>query len=211
RASNARWCAARPDRYRSRSRRCGALMFNIVQVKGDDAGGYYGTQANYYLGGQAPSRWVGKGAEEIGYVGEIDPEKFTQLMNGEVSRDGEAPQKVLSGVRKGWDMTISAPKWASVLITLGGDKRLSTHWQNAAQKAFDYVERFATYRQTTRGRTQEVVGAKLIGGAFLHDANRNNEPSIHVHMVASAIGVTKDGKLRAVDLQHAYKHAKLIG
>ena len=30
-------------------------MFNIVQVKGDDAGGYYGTQANYYLGGEAPS------------------------------------------------------------------------------------------------------------------------------------------------------------
>lgn len=186
-------------------------MFNIVQVKGDDAGAYYGTQANYYLGGEAPSRWVGKGAEEIGYVGEVDPGKFTQLMNGEVARDGEAPQRVLSGVRKGWDMTISAPKWASVMITLGGDKRLSTHWQNAAQKAFEYVEQFATYRQTTKGRTREVVGAKLIGGAFLHDANRNNEPSIHVHMVASAIGVTKEGKLRAVDLQHAYKHAKLIG
>lgn len=186
-------------------------MFNIVQVKGDDAGGYYGGQANYYLGGQAPSRWVGKGAEGIGYVGEIDPAKFTQLMNGEVSQDGGAPQKVLSGVRKGWDMTISAPKWASVMITLGGDKRLSTHWQNAAQKALEYVEQFATYRQTTKGRTQEIVGAKLIGGAFLHDANRNNEPSIHVHMVASAIGVTKDGRLRAVDLQHAYKHAKLIG
>lgn len=186
-------------------------MFNIVQVKGDDAGGYYGGQANYYLGGQAPSRWVGKGAEEIGYVGEIDPGKFTQLMNGEVMREGEAPQKVLSGVRKGWDMTISAPKWASIMITLGGDKRLSTHWQNAAQKAFEYVEQFATYRQKTKGRTQEVVGAKLIGGAFLHDANRNNEPSIHVHMVASAIGVTKEGELRAVDLQHAYKHAKLIG
>jgi conjugative relaxase-like TrwC/TraI family protein len=186
-------------------------MFNIVQVKGDDAGGYYGTQANYYLGGQAPSRWVGKGAEEIGYIGEIDPAKFTQLMNGEVSLMGEAPQQVLAGVRKGWDMTISAPKWASVMITLGGDKRLSAHWQNAAQKAFEYVEQFATYRQTSKGRTQEVVGAKLIGGAFLHDANRNNEPSIHVHMVASAIGVTREGKLRAVDLQHAYKHAKLIG
>ena len=44
-------------------------MFNIVQVKGDDAGAYYGKQANYYLGGEAPSRWVGRGAEEIGYVG----------------------------------------------------------------------------------------------------------------------------------------------
>ncbi|MEL7102872.1 MAG: MobF family relaxase [Pseudomonadota bacterium] len=186
-------------------------MFNIVQVKGDDAGGYYGNQANYYLGGNAPSRWVGQGAAEIGYVGEVDPGKFTQLMNGEVARDGESPQRVLSGVRKGWDMTISAPKWASVMITLGGDKRLSTHWQNAAQKAFEYVEQFATYRKTEKGRTKDIVGAKLIGGAFLHDANRNNEPSIHVHMVASAIGVTKDGKLRAVDLQHAYKHAKLIG
>ena len=186
-------------------------MFNIVQVKGDDAGGYYGTQANYYLGGNAPSRWVGQGAAEIGYVGEIDPEKFTQLMNGEIAREGEAPQRILSGVRKGWDMTISAPKWASIMITLGGDKRLSTHWQNAAQKAFEYVEQFATYRKTTGGKTRDIVGAKLIGGAFLHDANRNNEPSIHVHMVASAIGLTKDGKLRAIDLQHAYKHAKLIG
>lgn len=186
-------------------------MFNIVQVKGDDSGAYYGEQANYYLGGNATSRWVGKGAAEIGYVGEVEPEKFTQLMNGEVSRDGEAPQRVLSGVRKGWDMTISAPKWASVMITLGGDKRLSIHWQNAAQKVFEYVEQFATHRKTVKGRTQDIVGAKLIGGAFLHDANRNNEPSIHVHMVASAIGVTKEGKFRAVDLQHAYKHAKLIG
>jgi len=41
-------------------------MFTIVQVKGDDAGGYYGTQANYYLGGEAPSNWVGQGAEAEG-------------------------------------------------------------------------------------------------------------------------------------------------
>lgn len=186
-------------------------MFNIVQVKGDDAGGYYGGQANYYLGGNAPSQWVGQGAQEVGFKGPVDAQTFTQLMNGEIARDGGEPQRVLSGVRKGWDMTISAPKWASVMITLGDDKRLAEHWQNAAQRAFEYVERFATYRKTTKGKTEDVVGAKLIGGAFLHDANRNNEPSIHVHMVASAIGVTKEGKLRAVDLQHAYKHAKLIG
>ena len=186
-------------------------MFNIVQVKGDDAGGYYGTQANYYLGGQAPSRWVGQGAANLGLKGSVDPASFTQLMNGEVPRPGSEAVRVLSGVRKGWDMTISAPKWASILITLGDDKRLAAHWQNAAQRAFDYVERFATYRQTRKGRTTDIVGARLIGGAFLHDANRNNEPSIHVHMVASAIGMTRDGKLRAVDLQHAYKHAKLIG
>lgn len=186
-------------------------MFNIVQVKGDDAGGYYGGQENYYLGGNARSRWVGQGAAEIGLSGPVDAKAFTQLMNGEVPHPGQAPERVLSGVRKGWDMTISAPKWASVLITLGDDKRLASHWQNAAQRAFDYVERFATYRKTTKGRTVDMVGAKLIGGAFLHDANRNNEPSIHVHMVASAIGVTPEGKLRAVDLQHAYKHAKLIG
>ena len=30
-------------------------MFNIVKVKGDEAGGYYGPQANYYHGGEAPS------------------------------------------------------------------------------------------------------------------------------------------------------------
>ena len=186
-------------------------MFNIVQVKGDDAGGYYGTQANYYLGGEAPSNWVGQGAAAIGLKGPVDPAAFTQLMNGEVPKPGSDPVRVLSGVRKGWDMTISAPKWASVLITLGEDKRLASHWQTAAKRAFDYVERFATYRETVKGVTRDVVGARLIGGAFLHDANRNNEPSIHVHMVASAIGVTKRGKLRAVDLQHAYKHAKLIG
>lgn len=186
-------------------------MFNIVQVKGDDAGGYYGGQENYYLGGNARSRWVGQGAAGIGLSGPVDAKAFTQLMNGEVPYPGQAPERVLSGVRKGWDMTISAPKWASVLITLGDDKRLAAHWQTAAQRAFDYVERFATYRKTTKGRTVDMVGAKLIGGAFLHDANRNNEPSIHVHMVASAIGVTPEEKLRAVDLQHAYKHAKLIG
>ena len=186
-------------------------MFNIVQVKGDDAGGYYGTQANYYLGDEAPSSWVGQGAEALGFKGPVDPAEFTQLMNGAVQPPGQDPVQVLSGVRKGWDMTISAPKWASVMITLGGDKRLAAHWRNAAQTAFNYVERFATHRKTVEGKQVNVVGARLIGGAFLHDANRNNEPSIHVHMVASAIGVTKDGKLRAVDLQHAYKHAKLIG
>ena len=186
-------------------------MFNIVQVKGDDAGGYYGTQANYYLGGEAPSNWVGQGAEALGFKGPVDPGQFTQLMNGAVQPPGQDPVQVLSGVRKGWDMTISAPKWASVMITLGGDKRLAEHWKNAAQTAFNYVERFATHRKSVDGKQVNIVGARLIGGAFLHDANRNNEPSIHVHMVASAIGVTKDGKLRAVDLQHAYKHAKLIG
>ena len=186
-------------------------MFNIVQVKGDDAGGYYGLQANYYLGGQAVSNWIGQGAAEIGLKGVVKPGPFTQLMNGEVPVPGKDPVQVLSGVRKGWDMTVSAPKWASLMMTLGGDKRLLAHWRHAAQSAFDYVERFATYRKSVKGVQQDIVGARLIGGAFLHDANRSNEPSIHVHLVSSAIGLSKEGQFRAVDLQHAFKHAKLLG
>ena len=54
-------------------------MFNIVQVKGDDAGGYYGTQANYYLGGEAPSNWVGQGAAAIGLKGPVDPAAFLSV------------------------------------------------------------------------------------------------------------------------------------
>ena len=83
----------------------------------------------------------------------VGPAPFTQLMNGEVPVPGKDPVQVLSSVRKGWDITLSAPKWVSLMMTLGGDKRLLAHWRHAAGTAFDYVERFATY---LKGLQQDV-------------------------------------------------------
>lgn len=90
------------------------------------ASSYYEADDYHAEGGAAPSRWQGSGAAALGLEGEVDPERFRQLLDGVLSdhvalgaRRDEGRQH-----RPGWDLTLSAPKSISIMALVAGDRRL---------------------------------------------------------------------------------------
>ena len=108
------------------------------------AASYYEADDYYAEGGMAPSEWFGESAEKLGLSGEVDREKFAELLEGRVAgqqlgttRDGKVEH------RPGWDITLSAPKSVSIMAEVAGDKRL-IKWRLPMSKS--------TWRQRGSGR-----------------------------------------------------------
>ena len=79
---------------------------------GKAQGGYYVSLAkdDYYTqGGEPNGVWHGRGAEALGYTGEIDKEAFLKLCDG-VGKNGEALTQNAGDKNHvaGWDLTFSA-------------------------------------------------------------------------------------------------------
>ncbi len=69
-------------------------MLNIGRIRPGGAEYYVGEIAtsaeDYYLGhGEAPGRWVGSLAAEMGLHGEVDPDHFRVLLEGKQPLTGE--------------------------------------------------------------------------------------------------------------------------
>lgn len=115
------------------------------------AASYYEADDYYAEGGMAPSEWLGEGAEKLGLSGEVDREKFAELLEGRMAgqqlgttRDGKVEH------RPGWDITLSAPKSVSIMAEVAGDKRLIKAHGAALKVALAMSK--STWRQPGSGR-----------------------------------------------------------
>ena len=86
------------------------------------AASYYEADDYYAEGGLAPSEWLGEGAKALGLAGEVDRERFVELLEGKVAtkqlgtiREGKLEH------RPGWDITLSAPKSVSIMAEVAGE------------------------------------------------------------------------------------------
>ena len=86
--------------------------------------GYYARDDPAHL---EASAWAGKGAEELGLSGPVDPDTFQAILEGKVpgaphlgrrGKDGEIEH------RPDRDVTMSAPKSVSLMALMGGDERI---------------------------------------------------------------------------------------
>ena len=102
---------------------------------------------------RAASAWAGRGAEELGLRGPVDPEAFKAILEGRVP-DG-SDTRIQSGVgtrlgrrgkdgeihhRPGRDLTFSAPKSVSLAALVGGDARIVEAHDRAVGRALDWFE-----------------------------------------------------------------------
>ena len=72
---------------------------------------------DYYLGGEAPGRWIASGGAALGLAGEVDADHLHVVLSGCDPRTGTLlgqPHTV-----PGFDLTFRAPKSVSVLFGLG--------------------------------------------------------------------------------------------
>lgn len=178
------------------------------------AASYYEADDYYAEDGAAPSRWQGSGAARLGLEGEVDPDRFRQLL------EGVLPDGVTLGARRedgrqhrpGWDLTFSAPKSVSVMALVAGDRRLDEAHAAAVEAALAFTERHAGGTRIRDGeRVAHVRTGNLTVATFRHDTSRAQDPQLHTHAVILNMTHYGDGTWRSLDSRALYQLQKTIG
>jgi conjugative relaxase-like TrwC/TraI family protein len=165
------------------------------------------SQDDYYTQGQTCiGQWIGKGAANLGLIGDVSREDFSALLQG-VSPHTRAviiPAATYNGEhRAGWDNVFSAPKSVSIQALIGGDNRLIEAHAKAVQTALAEVERYALARQ--RHGLEWVVSGNIVAAIFNHlaarpaDEVRLPDPQLHTHVVMLNMTRRPDGEWRSLD------------
>lgn len=171
-------------------------------------------QGDYYSGrGEAPGKWVGKGAASLDLDGTVDPDDFAAVINGKGPK-GDALRSRVGGTKvPGFDLTFSAPKSVSVLYGVGDDAvsgAARRAHDEAVRQALGYLEREACrVRRGARGK--HLLRAEgLIVGTFRHRTSRAGDPQLHTHAVVANMAKL-DGRWSALDSRSIFAHARTAG
>ena len=168
---------------------------------------------------QESSIWRGRGAEDLGLSGPVDPEVLRSVLEGVVP-DGSGRRLGRPGKdgtfhhRPGRDLTLSAPKSVSLLAYLGGDGRAIWAHEVAVKRTLDWVERNAAETRMSEpgtGRIVRVGDQKSVIATFRHDTSRNMDPLLHTHAVIANMVRGADGKWRTMSNEKLYANKMLIG
>ena len=198
-------------------------MLSIGALASAAQGASYYERDGYYAKDdpdhRAASAWAGKGAEELGLKGPVDPDTFRAILEGKVpdgsdtrlgrrGRDGEILH------RPGRDLTFSAPKSVSIAALVGGDDRIVEAHDRAVKATLAWVEKNAAetrMKAPETGRMGRVGGQKIVAATFRHDTSRNLDPQLHSHSVIANMVQGEDGKWRSMANEGLYARQKLIG
>jgi conjugative relaxase-like TrwC/TraI family protein len=174
------------------------------------------TAVQYFTDDYDPgqTRWFGKGAAELGLVGEIDRESFEHICYGR-SPDGSKylgtkgdPDKR----RAGTDFTFSAPKSVSLTALVGGDTRLEVAHRLAVEKTLKLIEeRYAQTRITKNGNVAEIQTGNFVVAEFDHIESRELDPHLHTHALMMNLTQAESGKWYANDNDLIFQNKKHLG
>jgi len=181
----------------------------------------YFSKDNYYTEHQGleESEWFGKGAEELGFEGKVDKQKFFETLAGEVDgqrlgkyvRNEETGEKEREH-RPGTDMTFSAPKSVSLLAEVHGSVEIREAHEGAVKAALGYVEReLAQTRQMEDGALESVKTGNLVVAMFRHNTSRDLDPQTHTHAIIMNATRREDGEWRSLTNDEIYKAQRIIG
>ena len=198
-------------------------MLSIGALSSAAQGASYYERDGYYAKDDAEHReasgWAGKGAEELGLKGPVDPDTFKAVLEGKVP-DGSGTELGRRGKdgeilhRPGRDLTFSAPKSVSLAALVGGDKRIVDVHDRAVAAALDWVERNAAETRMKDPETGRMVRAgnqKIVAATFRHDTSRNLDPQLHTHAVLANMVKGEDDKWRSMANEKLYGSKMLLG
>lgn len=181
------------------------MLSDKVLSSAKDAAHYFIEQDNYYVKGSQEalnaSAWLGKGAEQLGLSGTVDPDIFTRLLEGQLP-NGVQVGKLVDGEvkhRPGFDLTFSAPKSVSILAEVGGDTRIYAAHDKATRDTLAQIERYcAQARKFEAGQTTFENTENIVAASFRHDTSRELDPQLHTHCVVMNVTQRKDGQWRSL-------------
>jgi conjugative relaxase-like TrwC/TraI family protein len=176
----------------------------------------YYSHDDYYTQGQTTvGRWVGKGAADLGLIGEVSRDDFSPLLQGIHPHSGAVlvPAATQNGRHAaGWDGTFSAPKSVSLQALIGGDHRLIQAHERAVRRSLLEVEKYAVAHGYNHGNKERVASANVVGAAFNHlaarpveDSGYGPDPQLHTHVVLLNLTKRPDGQWRGMDPIEIYR------
>lgn len=175
-------------------------MLSVANVRSAGGAAGYFAKDNYYANADADRSgvWVGKGAERLGLVGNVEPRVFEAILRGELPHGGRIGREGTEH-RAGTDLTFSLPKSWSLLALVGKDERIIAAYRSAVIETLQWAEANAAFMRVERGGKEQLVQTdNLTVALFQHDTNRNQEPNLHFHAVVANMTQGKDGSWKAL-------------
>ena len=166
---------------------------------------------------RAASAWAGKGADDLGLKGPVDPGVFTSILEGRLPDGPQLGRRGKDGEivhRPGRDLTLSAPKSVSLAALVGGDARVAEAHGRAVKRTLDWVERNVIETRMKDPDGQRMIRAgdqKAVIATFTHETSRNLDPQLHTHAVIANMVQGEDGKWRTMANEKLYSSKMLIG
>lgn len=185
-------------------------MLSIHKVR---SGGAYQTylRSEYYLGDETPAEWFGNGARTVGLHGEVTERELAAWMKG-FTLDGKKlvatagkepdPETGKGGHQCGWDLTFSAPKPFGVVWSEADRAtraKLESCHVAAVKEVLSYIEETGANVRVREDDRIRYEPCTLVAALFHHDRSRANDPQPHTHAFVLNVGVTEDGKTRALE------------
>lgn len=195
-------------------------MLSIGKLSPGRADYYLDTVATgaeeYYLGsGEAPGRWVGRGALRLELSGEVGARELRQVLAG---GDGSGSHLLASqGPERmpGFDCTFNAPKSVTLLFALGSDevgRHVSAAHDAAVDAALAVLETEACRVRRGRGGANVLPGDGFVAAAFRHRTSRSGDPHLHTHVVVANLARSaSDGRWSALDGRQLYAWCRTAG
>jgi conjugative relaxase-like TrwC/TraI family protein len=190
---------------------------------------------DYYTGaGETHGIWVGGGAVRLGLDGEVDPDGLSAVLaglapgRGGLTPNGDRPRPHPRRV-PGFDLTLKAPKSASVLYAVSDDPRVQgaiiEAGETAMRAALGWLEREAI--QAQRGshnvawlaahHGEPGVGPRrlstsgVVAASFRHRTSRAGDPLLHWHVLVANLVEGTDGKWSAFAHPDLFRHGRAAG
>ena len=199
------------------------MVASIGAVAAPAQGAHYYERDGYYAKDDPEHReasaWAGRGAEELGLTGPVDPATFRAVLEGKVP-DGSGTELGRRGKggellhRPGRDLTLSAPKSVSLAALVGGDARVVDAHDRAVARTLSWFEKNVAetrMKDPETGRMARTGGQKTVIATFRHDTSRNLDPALHTHAVIANMVQGEDGKWRSMANEKLYQSKMLLG
>lgn len=161
------------------------------------------------------SSWHGDGARLLGLSGSVATTTFDRVLRGHVPGTDIVLGRIRGGRRQhrpGIDVTLSAPKSASVVALVLGRREVLHAHDRAVAATLPVVQsllEMRRYNPETRGQDR-VSAPAMVAAAFRHVTSRALDPQLHTHCVVA--NVTWDGgRWRGLDLDRLSGARRLIG
>ena len=197
------------------------MVASIGKIASPSQGVSYYERDGYYARDdpehKEASAWAGRGAEELGLSGPVDPDAFKAILEGQVPGGRQLGRKDFDGNihhRPGRDVTLSAPKSVSLMALVGGDERIVAAHDRAVEKTLAWIEPNAIETRMQDKATGAMVragGQKMVAATFRHDTSRNLDPQLHTHAVVANMAQGGDGKWRTMVDDGLYSGKMAIG
>lgn len=149
--------------------------------------------------------------------GRADLDTVTRWMEEGIAPNGAHGRAFAEGDNRGFDVTICAPKWLSLLWAYGDDvtrKAVLNAHMIGVKEAFEYYSDHAAYTRvhnkvTGKKDLQRLPG--LVVAQYLHLTSRAGDPHLHTHGLVPNKQARADGTLAAIDSDQLWHESKAAG